>query len=155
MSEEIKVIVDVEDEFKKLDELDAKAQETKAVVNQVVEETNVSIKDSFNQVVGWARTAYTIGLSMVEASGISVSVFFKSLISASFGAIAILGPLITAKGLGTFDYVSMGLGLAELGLAISATIAAQAQQTKLAGGLRAATGQLGAISSLIAVIPKW
>jgi hypothetical protein len=117
------------------------------------EKVDEEMRESYRKTISLARNAYTIGLGLVKSTGASVSYFFRSMISAAFGAIAILEPLLTAKSLATYDYVSMAIGMAELGVAIAAVIAAEAEQSKIARGFRGAAMSLGGLSQMLNMIP--
>lgn len=129
--------------------LNAMVKNTQQNVQTVVEQVDKEISATYLKTVNLARNAYTIGLGLVKAGGGSVSYFFRSMISAAFGAIAILTPLIAAEAVTPGMQIQAALGSIELGVAIAATIAATIEQSEIARGLRGAAMSLGAIQSLI------
>lgn len=151
----INVEIRTEEGHKDLEELKDHAEDVKDFKDEVVDEIDKDLSASYMKCLSLARSAYTIGLGMVKATGVSVSYFFRSMISAAFGAVQMLAPLLTARALATGDYISMALGFAELSVAIAATIAAQAQEGEIARGFRGAAMTLGGLSSLLGQIPRW
>lgn len=151
----INIEIRTDEGHKDLDELKDHAEKVKDFKDEVVDEVDKDLSVSFRKTLNIARAAYTIGLGMVKTTGASVSYFFRSMISAAFGAVQMLAPLLTAKALATGDYISMALGFAELSVAIAATVAAQAQETEVARGFRGAAMTLGGLSQMINMIPSW
>ena len=145
---EIEVIVDDSDLRETQRDVEVFEKESHAILDEVDERTEYS----YQQVLNAARGAYLIGMGLMRSTGESVSYFFRAMISAAFGAASILGPLITAKGFATQDYVGAGLALVSLGSSIAAAIAAQAQQEDIARGLRGVDMALLGLQQLIGTI---
>jgi hypothetical protein len=151
----IELGVSTEEAERDIEEVQQKIEETSEMWKEAKEEIDDGMHQAFLQTINLARSAYTVGLGLVKSTGASVSYFFRSMISAAFGTIAVLEPLLVAKSLATYDYISMALGTAELAIAIGAVIAAEAEQTKIARGFRGAAMTIGGMSQIINMIPRW
>ena len=66
------------------------------------------------------------------------------------GTISVLAPLFTAKAV-LGDYVSAALGMASIGLAVSALVAAESDEREFSDQLRGANMALHGIQSLLGV----
>lgn len=157
MSEEkkIEIILSAEELIKALMEVQLAAQQTEEIVDEVVEESDDKISKAFMKTVALARSVYTIGLGMLKASGVSISYFFRSMISAGFGAVSILGPLLQAyfhaglAGMDPFMVAQAVMGMGELSVAIMAMISAQGKSTEIARELRGAAMMFSGFQSLL------
>lgn len=149
ISEQIEISIDAEDLLHDLEEVDRKVEQTEANANEVIAEVEESTRSAFTQTLNMARNAYTIGLGIVKATGVSVSYFFRSMMSAAFGAISILRPLLTAEAVTPGMQAQAIIGFAELAVAIAAVVAAQLEQSEIARGFRGAAMAISGIQSLI------
>lgn len=147
MSDEIEVKIVVDDsDFKESHRERTKIIKTDHILLDEVDERSA---ESFMQVLSMARSAYTVGLGLIKMGGESISYFFRSMMSAAFGAIAILKPLLSAEAMVPGMQVTAALGLFELGVAVAAMVAAEMERTDIARGFRGAAMSLGALSQLI------
>lgn len=147
MGEKIDIIVEVDDS--ELKDAQREIDQFESDSTAVIKNANDSSRDSFMHTLSMARSMYTIGLGIVKATGTTVNYFFRSMISAAFGAIQLIGSILTAESFVPGMAIPAALGLAELGVAIGATIAAQNEQADLARSLRGVAMSLGGVNQLI------
>ena len=94
---------------------------------------------------GWLATQ-----GMVRAAGGTISTVFRTVIGTTLGAISTLAPIFAAEA-AAGDYIRAAMGMASIGLAISAMAAAEAQEREVSDALRGANMALHGIQSLLGV----
>lgn len=147
IGERIDVIIEVDKSELEQAKVDVDNFDKKS--NEIIETVDKKSRESFFHVLTQARAAYTVGLGLIKASGVSVSYFFRSMMSAAFGAISIMTPLLTAEAVTPGMQWAAALGFAELGVAVAAVVAAQMEQSEIARGFRGAAMALGGIQSML------
>ena len=152
MGERIEITINAEEVFRVLQQADAKIEETEEKADQIIDEVDKRTADSFDQVLNMARSSYLIGMGMVKAMGGSISYMFRSMVSAMFTSIHALKALALGKAMTTQDWFSFAMEMGQLGLAISATIAADMDQQALGRRVMGAKMSLMGLQSMIGAI---
>ena len=103
---------------------------------------------SFGQVMGAVHAGWLATQGLVRAAGGTIETVFRTVIGTTLGAISMLQPIFTAQA-AAGDYVRAALGMASIGLAISAMIAATLEEREVSDALRGANMALHGIQSLL------
>ena len=94
---------------------------------------------------GWLATQ-----GMVRAAGGTISTVFRTVIGTTLGAISMLAPIFSAQAV-SGDYIRAAMGMASIAIAVSAMVAAEAQEREVSDALRGANMALHGIQSLLGV----
>ena len=152
MSESIELIIDVDVLRRELAEVNQEVNDTEEKAGRVIEEVENRSREAFNDVLSIARSSYIIALGTVKAMGGSVSYMFRSMVSAAFTTIHALQALALGKAMTTSDWLSFTMEMAQLGLALGATIAADLGQQEIGRSLMGAKMSLMGLQNLIGVM---
>ena len=125
-------------------------EEGKAVT-KTVEKIVTEAKYSFTQIIGGVHAVWLATQGAVRAAGGSIETVFRTLIGTSLSTVAILAPLLSAQAVTPGMQIQAALGFASLGLAISALVAAEAEEKEFSDALRGANMALHGIQSFIGV----
>jgi len=148
MEEKIELTLNAEDLLRELEVIDEKVDELEEKASEVIEEVEIATTDSYNQVLNMARASWLTFQGIVRVGGGTISSVFRMAIGTTLGMIAMLKPIVAAQAT-TGDWVRAALGMTSIGLAIAATIAAQADYKKLELQIRGANMALHGIQSII------
>ncbi|MFX1371333.1 MAG: hypothetical protein ACFFCE_05690 [Promethearchaeota archaeon] len=154
MSEKVNLDVDTTVAKQKLDEVENKRQQVETATNKTVQEVEEKTTYAYQKVLSMARSSYLAGAAFVRATGTSVSYFFTSLISAGISAISLLTPILTAEAVTPGMQIQAAIGFLNIGIATTALIAAQLEQSKIAQQLASANEGLHNIQTIISYIPS-
>lgn len=132
----VNIDITTEEAHRELDELEEHVEEVQEAKDETVEIVDRDLSVSYEKCLNMARGAYLVGLGMVKATGATVSYFFRAAVSAVFATATMLKPLLLGRALATGDWISFGVGMTSLGIAIASAVAAQAKDSELARGLR-------------------
>jgi hypothetical protein len=121
-----------------------KANEVEEIVQNVKKEAGIS----FGEIMGGVHAMWLTTQGVVRAAGGSISTVFRTLVGTTLGAISILTPIFQAE-VAAHDYVSAAMGFASIALALSALIAAEAQEQEFSDALRGANMALHGIQAMI------
>ena len=125
--------------------------QTKELAQIVEKEAHKSIR----RAIRVAQLGWGLVQGMVRAAGGSISMTTRLVISAGFGAVQALYPVLSAAlgaGIATLDaprIASALAGLAQLGLSIAALVAFETQQKQISLQLRGATFALSNVSAML------
>jgi len=152
MAETIELVIDVEELRREIAEVNQDVENMKENAEEAIQTVEAQSTAAFQEVLTMARGAYLLSLGTVKAMGGSVTYMFRSMVSGAFATISALYAITHAKLLTTKDFVSFGLEMAQLGLAVAATIAAQAGQQAAGRSLMGAKMSLMGLNQLIGVM---
>jgi hypothetical protein len=141
MSERIEIDIDTSAGLAKLQQLETARQNSITAINTAL---------------SMARTAYLGMTAIVRIGGGTVSTIFNTVISAGISAIQVLYPIFTAMAAGAPVSPIMGvqaaIGFVNLGIAISAIVASQAQQQEVANRLHSANALMHSVQMMVGQI---
>jgi len=149
----LSLTLNAEELLQELDEVETRANE----VEELVEEVEAQSETSFNQVLGMLHAGWLATQGLVRATGGTIQTVFRTVVGTTLGAISMIYPVLQAAlagGLASMNPWAVAqalLGLASIGLATTALIAAQAQQKEFSDSLRGANMALHGIQSMIGV----
>ena len=86
---------------------------------------------------------------VVRAAGGTISTTLRAAASAAFGVANVLIPLLTAKAITTMDWVTFGLGMAQVTAGLIAAGAASIEAEKIEQGANVGMGMLGGINAIV------
>lgn len=152
MSENIELIIDIEELRRQLQEVNQEVEDTKENAVEVIEEVEESSGAAFNQVLTMARGSYLLALGTVKAMGGSVTYMFRSMVSGMFATISALRAVALGKAMTTMDWVSFAMEMGQLGLAMAATILAEQGQMAAGRAIMGAKMSLMGLNQLIGVL---
>jgi hypothetical protein len=95
---------------------------------------------------GWLATQ-----GMVRATGGTIQTVFRTVIGTTIGAIATLQPIFAAEA-AAGDYIRAALGMASIGLSLSALAAMQQGQKEMSDQLRGANMALHGMQAIIGTL---
>ena len=87
---------------------------------------------------------------MVRAAGGAISTVFRTVVGTTLGAIATLTPIFAAQATAG-DFIRAAMGMASIGLAVSALVAMEQEEKEISDSLRGANMALHGIQSMIGV----
>lgn len=147
MSEQIEIEIIVDDSQLKESkrEFEDFQKESTNIIKTVEDDTGAA----FNKVVSMARGSYLLSLGMIKAAGVSVTYFFRSMVSAAFSTVSMLKAISLGKAMTTQNWVQFGLEMAQLGLATAAIVAASMKKEDVSRGLMGAKMSLMGVQQLI------
>ena len=137
----VKVVVDDH----QLDDAQTKGEKVSNTIDFVEKKS----KKAYRAAIASARAAWQIAEGVIMAMGGSISTEFKAVISAGFGMIQILTPILTAQSVSGWMSLQGILGLVELMTAITALASAQSQQSTLESDMRGVLTILNGVQSYI------
>lgn len=133
--------------LKELNAIEQKANEIEETVQEVISTSEVS----FGQVLSMVHAGWLATQGMVRATGGTISTVFRTVIGTTLGAVATLAPIFAAEAVAG-DYIRAAMGMASIGLALSALAAMKAEEKEMSDALRGANMALHGIQSMIGVI---
>ena len=143
--------INAEDLLRELEAVEGRANE----VEDIVEEVKETARSSLTQVMGGVHAAWLATQGIVRATGGTIETVFRTVVGTTLGAISMLVPLLTAEAVTPGMQIQAAMGLASIGIAVSAMVAAELEQRELSDQLRGANMALHGIQSLIGVFNFW
>jgi len=144
IEEVLSLTLNAEELLQELETVENKADEVEDTVEQVKEAAEISM----GQVLGMVSAGWLATQGMVRAAGGTISTVFRTVIGTTLGAIATLTPIFAAQA-STGDWIRAAMGMASIGLALSALAAMQADEKQLSDQLRGANMALHGIQSML------
>ena len=103
---------------------------------------------SFNQVMSMVHAGWLATQGMVRAAGGTIQTVFRTVIGTTLGAISTLAPIFAAEA-AAGDYIRAAMGMANIGIALSAMRAMEAGEKELSDQLRGANMALHGVQAMI------
>ena len=148
LDEEITLTLNADELLLELDKVEARANEVENTVAKVEEES----EKSYTAVIGMVHAGWLATQGMVRAAGGTISTVFRTVIGTTLGAISLLTPILTAEAVTPGMQAQAAMGFASIALALSALVAAEAQEQEFSDALRGANMALHGIQSMIGMI---
>ena len=105
---------------------------------------------SFSKVLSIVHAGWLTTQGMVRAAGGAISTVFRTVVGTTLGAIATLTPIFAAQATAG-DFIRAAMGMASIGLAVSALVAMEQEEKEISDSLRGANMALHGIQSMIGV----
>lgn len=137
---------------KQLRDVEREAERVEKKSADILNKTEDKANLTFGQVVGGAQELWGIIDAVVATSGGAISTTFRSLITAGFSTINILQPLLAAESVTPGMQAQAALGFLNLGMAISAIVAAQFKQQVVSQKLMESMQIINGIQGFIGTI---
>jgi hypothetical protein len=131
-----------------LEQVEQKREEVEEKAVKTVAFVDKTSKGAYRRALTMARGVWQITETVLSAAGVSMSYQFKALMSAAFGTISVLIPLLTATALTPGMQWNAALGFAELGLALQALTQTQQQQEENENMMRAGMSILNSVQMM-------
>lgn len=152
MSDKISLELNTEDLHKALEDVERHREIVEANTEKTISFVSKASAEAVAEVTAMTRMSYNLMESMVTAAGGTIPPIMSGLISAAFSTISILTPLLTAAEVTPGMQATAALGFMELGMTVSALVAAQIEQQEVAQKLSGARAVISNISAMVGMM---
>ena len=134
-----------------LEDVEQKRKDTEEAIDKTTKEADKKLGKTWMKAVSVMQGTWHSIDRMVRATGGVIPGLYREVISSVFASAKILIPLFTAMEANPFTIIQGMLGLAQIGLSISAAVMAQQEREQTETALNDMNSMLGSVSSLIGV----
>ena len=134
-----------------LEAIEAERKKTEEAIKKTNEEARKDLGKTWMKAVSVMQGTWASMETISRAMGVTIPTFYRTVISSVFSAAKILIPIFTAMEMTPATAIQGLIGLAQIGISISAAIKAQQEKTKAEDDLNRMNTYLSGVSSLIGV----